>query len=406
MRLPLFLIPAIVLTSGASLCAVPAGVWDDAFLKAVPEVFPAETIHASDERIRALFYSSVPFRKGSTRVFAWLGVPNLADGERAPGILLLHGGGGTAFESWVKLWLDRGYAAIAIDHFGCLPLPEDANPRPRNPDGGPPGGGVVFSQLDEPLADQWPFHAVAAASRALSLLRVDPRVDPQRIGVTGISWGGYLACLLAGVDDRLRFSIPVYGCGFYDETTFGGVIAKLPPDQSALWWRQWDASLYLPSARVPMLWVNGTNDRFFWLPAWQRSYRLTAADSRTLSLQVRMPHGHPPAGDPPEVLAFADQLLRGSSPLTKVRHDGREEKKVTVSWQSTRPVIRAELNYTTEATGPWAEREWKTEVASITGETATAILPDDAAAYFMNLKDDSGCSVSTEHELVPLSANP
>jgi hypothetical protein len=36
-------------------------------------------------------------------------------GRKVPGIVLLHGGGGTAFESWVKLWVDRGYAAIAID---------------------------------------------------------------------------------------------------------------------------------------------------------------------------------------------------------------------------------------------------------------------------------------------------
>jgi len=29
--------------------------------------------------------------------------------------------------------------------------------------------------------------------------------------VTGISWGGYLTCIVAGIDDRLKAAVPVYG---------------------------------------------------------------------------------------------------------------------------------------------------------------------------------------------------
>lgn len=346
-------LPVIALLSVVALHAAPKDAWDASSLTVAPEVFPSENIHASDGRVRGLFFSNVSYQGKPTRVFAWLGVPKLPDGGRAPGIVLLHGGGGTAFESWVKLWLDRGYAAIAIDQFGGLPAPPDANPLPRNPQGGPPGGGAVFSQLDEPLGDQWPFHAVAAASRALSVLRAEPGVDPGRIGVTGISWGGYLTCLFAGVDERLRFAIPVYGCGFYDDTIFGGTVAKLPSNESALWWRQWDASLYLPSVKIPMLWVNGTNDHFFWLPAWQRSYRLVDPALRTLSLKVAMPHGHPPAGDPPEVLAFADNVVRDAPTLPQVLHSERRGNTLRVSYQSARPLARAELHYCADDGGPW-----------------------------------------------------
>ena len=42
------------------------------------------------------------------------------------------------------------------------------------------------------------------------LLRAQPDVDAARIGLTGISWGGYLTCITAGVDDRFRFAVPVY----------------------------------------------------------------------------------------------------------------------------------------------------------------------------------------------------
>lgn len=390
------------LLSVLGLHASPREAWNGAAsVTAMPEVFPAGEIRASDERIRGVFFSGVPFQGKPTRVFAWLGVPKLRAGERAPGIVLLHGGGGTAFESWVKLWLDRGYAAIAIDHFGGLPLPLDAKPRPRNPDGGPPGGSAVFSQLGAPLGDQWPFHAVVAASRGLSLLAAEPGVDPGRIGVTGISWGGYLSCLFAGVDERLRFAIPVYGCGFYAETIFGDTIEKLPPAQSALWWQQWDASLYLPAVRTPMLWVNGTNDHFFWMPAWQRSYRAVDPAWRTLSLKVAMPHGHPPAGDPPEVLAFAERVVRAGPGLPKLLSSSRRGDELRVAYQAPRPVARADLYYCEAAEGPWEPRVWKTLAATVSAESVTARLPAGAAFYFLNLVDERGCEVSTEHEFIP-----
>jgi dienelactone hydrolase len=389
---------ALVLLCLVSLRADPAALWDLDTLAAAPAVYPSEAIHSSDERIRALFFESAPYRGKPTRVFAWIGVPRLPAGELAPGIVLLHGGGGTAFESWVKLWVDRGYAAIAIDHFGGLPDPLDPKARPRNPDGGPPGGGATFAQLGEPLRDQWPFQAVTAAVLAHSLLRTEPGVDPARIGVTGISWGGYLTCVVAGLDPRLRFAAPVYGCGHYTDTVFAGAIAKRPAAESALWFGQWDAANFLPSVTAPMLWANGTNDHFFWLPAWQQSYRrLPASVTRTLALRVAMPHGHPPAGDPPEVLAFADSVVRGAAPLAIIEPMKREDDTVAAAYRSARPIIRAELNYCVETEGPWEQRKWLTTPATFTPSAVTVPLPSDATAYFLNLFDDRGLIVSTEH---------
>jgi dienelactone hydrolase len=383
-----------------TLHAAPADAWRSLDLQSISEVFASDAVQASDPRIRALFFSGANYQSRPTRVFAWLGMPRLSTGEVAPGIILLHGGGGTAFESWVKLWVDRGYAAIAIDHFGGLPIAADAKPRPRNPDGGPVGGGAAFARLGDPVEDQWPFHAVAAASRALSLLRAEPGVDPDRIGVTGISWGGYLTCVFAGVDPRLRFAIPVYGCGHYEDTIFAGALAKRPAAEGALWRDHWDAANYLPAITAPMLWVNGTNDRFFWLPAWQSSYRQIAPEGRSLALHVRLPHGHPPAGDPPEVLAFADSIVRGADPLPRILRVDRAARLVSVAYASARPLARAELNYTAASSGDWEKREWKTIPAELSPGHVQALLPDDAAIYFLNLFDDRDLIVSTEHETI------
>jgi dienelactone hydrolase len=376
-------------------------LWDMSALTSPPEVFDSPEIQSSDPRIRALFFEGAPYRGKETRIFAWLGTPETKPGEKVPGIVLLHGGGGTAFESWVKLWVDRGYTAIAIDHFGTLPVPEKENPRPRNPDGGPPGGSKTFSQLGEPLRDQWPYQAITAAILAHSLLLAQPEVDAQRTGVTGISWGGYLTCLLAGLDDRLKFAVPVYGCGHYEETTFAGPLQKLPADQSALWYAQWDAKNYIPAIGIPTLWINGPNDKFFWPPAWQKSHRQMPAALRAVSLRLGMKHGSPPAGDPPEVAAFADRVVRGGPGFAKATTTWREGDELVVDFESPRPLSKADLVYTADTESPWEERVWESTPAEIAGASVRAVLPPAARLYYVALEDEGGLISTTDYEEKP-----
>lgn len=366
-----------------------------------PEVFPATEIKATDPRVRPLFFAGPIYQGQPTRVFAWLGLPEKAAGEKVPGIVLLHGAGGTAFESWVTLWVDRGYAAIAIDHWGTLPLPLAAKPRPPNPEGGPPGGSGAFGQLGRPLQDQWPYQAVSAAILAHSLLLAQPGVDADRTGVTGISWGGYLTCLMAGLDERLKFAVPVYGCGHYEETIFAAALAKLPPERSALWYAQWDAKNYIPAIRIPVLWVNGTNDKFFWPPAWQKSHGQMPAALRTISLHPGMQHGHPPAGDPPEIRAFADSVVRGGEGLPQVVAIRREGEKVSVDFQASGPLSKAELIYTADTKSPWARRQWQSVPAEVARDSVHAVLPPEARIYYMTLRDARDLPVSTNYEQLP-----
>jgi len=103
--------------------------WDVERLRRVPQTYPAGGFHS--EGIEALFYDGLPWRGEPTRIFTWLGMPDLEEGERCPGIVLVHGGGGTAFDSWVRLWNERGYAAIGMDLCGCVPEPQPATAGPE-----------------------------------------------------------------------------------------------------------------------------------------------------------------------------------------------------------------------------------------------------------------------------------
>lgn len=372
----------------------PVGpMWDLERLSRPPRTFPAEGFH--EDGVEALFYAGPVFRGKPTRVFAWVGLPNVAAGRQVPGMVLVHGGGGSAFASWVRRWTKRGYAAIAMDTCGCVPKGTYGNWE-RHPQGGPPGWGG-WGQIDWPREDQWTYHAVADIILAHSLLRSLPRVDARRIGLTGISWGGYLTCIVAGVDHRFKFAVPVYGCGFTNENAFAAPLNALGKERAARWMRWWDPSGYLPQARLPMLWVGGTNDFAYTFNALQKSYRLPPGP-RTLCIRLRMPHGQEPGESPREIQVFADSLVKGGTPLPTVTGRGREGDTVWATFRSREPVVSAELNYTVD-TGAWQDREWQTRPARIhrPGRVMTTLPPHTAACYF-NLVDDRGCIVSTEHE--------
>ncbi len=377
----------------------PTGpMWDLAALSRPPAVRPAEGFAA--EGLQAVFYDGLPFEGKPTRVFAWIGIPRVEPGQRVPGIVLVHGGGGTAFASWVQLWVQRGYAAISMDTCGCLPG-GDHGKRPHDPLGGPWGWGG-FDQIDWPREDQWTYHAIADAILAHSLLRSLPQVDPERTGVTGISWGGYLTSILAGVDPRFKFAVPVYGCGYYLDTVFGDQVRALGKERAERWVRWWDPSNYLPQAAMPILWVTGSNDFAYTLPALQQSYR-AARGPQTLCVRLRMPHGHGPAGEgPAEICTFADSFTRGGAPLARITGQGREGDSVWAGFDARVPVVRAELNYTCDR-GKWQDRKWDAVPARLEAAgRVTATLPAGTVVYYLNLVDERNLVVSGEHvEVAP-----
>ena len=360
-----------------------------------PQVYPAPGFESPG--VRALFYDGLPWKGKPTRIFAWYGAPQTEAGKKAPAIVLVHGGGGTAFAEWVQLWVKRGFAAIAMDTCGCVAGGEHGQ-RPRHDAGGPPGWGG-FDQVDWPPQDQWTYQAVGAVILGHSLVRSLPEVDAERIGITGISWGGYLACIVSGLDKRLKFAVPVYGCGYLgDNSTWLPNFKNMGPQRAAEWLGRWDPSVYLKQTTMPMLWVTGTNDFAYPMDSLQKSYRATKGE-HTLSVKIRMPHGHGgPGENPPEIHAFAEGLLRGGKPLVKITAQGMARGQAWAEFKSEVPVVKAELCFTKDQ-GPWPERKWDAVPAAVdaAASKAAAPLPDGVKVFYLNLIDQRGLVVSSEH---------
>jgi dienelactone hydrolase len=367
------------------------GPWDMASLEQPPPATWGETA----DGVREVYYQGESLDGKPTRVFAYYGRP---DGPGPfPAMVLVHGGGGTAFAEWVRLWVDRGYAAVAMDLAGCGPN------RQRLPDGGPgQGHEEKFADFtDDEVGTMWTCHAVAAVIRGHSLLASLDEVDADRIGITGISWGGYLTCIVAGVDHRLKAAVPVYGCGFLDENSaWLKIFNEMPPDKRDRWVRYFDPSRYLPGVSCPILFINGTNDFAYPLDSYQKSYRAVPGPVH-LRVEVKMPHSHPHGWAPKEIGLFVDGVLAGGVPLPELGPMTESGGRISASFTSKTPIVRGQLHWTTD-TGPWQERVWQTADAEVSGGTVSADLPAGRpVVYYVSITDDRGAMVSTEHALLP-----
>jgi len=383
--------------SSAAEPARNTGPWNMESLQRVP---PAAW-GAKSGLVQEVYYEGEPLSGKPTRVFAYCARPENAPGK-VPGMVLVHGGGGKAFAEWAALWAKRGYAALAMDLAGCGP---DGK---RLPDGGPPqDDNAKFRDFtDAEVRQMWTYHAVAAAIRGHSLLASLAEVDPQRIGVTGISWGGYLTCIVAGIDGRLKVAVPVYGCGFLDQNSaWLGRFEKMSAEQRRRWVRLFDPAQYLPGVRCPILFTNGTNDFAYPLESYRKSYRLVPGRV-DLRIEVRMPHGHPQGWAPKEIGLYVDSVLKAGDPLPRLgpmRTADAKSGKTTASAAFTAkvPVVQGQIHWTHD-TGPWQKRQWSSADARLRDRCVEAELPARRPiVYYLSVADRRDAMLSTEHGELP-----
>ena len=112
-----------------------------------------------------------------------------------PGIVLMHGMPGNARQmaGLGQLLAEHGAVVIAID-------------APFARRGGPP---VRFTAADR--AEQ--IQLIKDLQRAVDVLRARPNVDDERIAYLGVSYGGAMGGLFAGIERRIEAAVLVVGDG-------------------------------------------------------------------------------------------------------------------------------------------------------------------------------------------------
>jgi cephalosporin-C deacetylase-like acetyl esterase len=122
--------------------------------------------------------------------------PDPLPAGKAPGVLYVcgHSAIGTyTYQYHPIMWARRGYVCLIVDT-----IEQNDNPGEHH--------GAIMNRHDRWLAMGYtPAGAeVWNAMRALDILASDPKVDPERLGVTGVSGGGACSFHTAVADDRLK----------------------------------------------------------------------------------------------------------------------------------------------------------------------------------------------------------
>ena len=354
-----------------------------------PEMDP----YPGDERIRAIRFSGLPCEGRSTEVFAYLGIP--ADASAAspvPGMVLIHGGGGHAYAEWVRAWTDRGYAAISFDGFAQQYVGSharyDASLEFWTNDPASYLPVDFFSSADKPFMQQWFTYYISDILLAHSLLRADARIQKDRIGLTGISWGGFAASVAVCYDDRFSFAAPVYGCGFQDvsQTEWGRCFRGKGISDV------WDAKLLLPTVSTPVHWFNGDSDPFF--DAVSSTASAAAAQNAALTLLPAFTHGQTEGSAIPELFRFADEQTgrgKGNIRILSVEiSDGKATLRYSLPQDSAD--VSAFIFYKTEDL-KYTEKElnegWKHQKGEAENGTAVLSIPGEARFFYFFLIEKS-----------------
>ena len=225
------------------------------------------------------------------RVDAWLYLPRGAGpSARAPLVLVVHGGpkgmSGLRFEPEFQLLASRGYAVLTVNPRGSDGYSEEfADIRGRY-------GEVDYEQL------------MAALDRALE----EYPVDPERLAVTGISYGGYMTNVIVTKTRRFRAAIAENGIAdwiadywaadigyWFDPDQIGGTpldnlegyVAKSPAYRAG-------------EVETPMLIIHSMEDYrcFIDQALAMHTALLTAGKKSRLVVFRRGSHGHSRTGPP------------------------------------------------------------------------------------------------------------
>ena len=353
----------------------------------IADVAPGET--------KQVYFEALDYQGAPTRVFAYIGLPATASPETpVPGIVLVHGGGGTAFRSWVDRWTERGYAAISIAVEGQTDQSASQEEidsglavgnRRKHQASGPARVGA-YGDAHLPLDEQWMYHAAADTILAHSLLKSLPQVSDEQVGLMGISWGGVIAATVMGIDQRWAFVIPTYGNGhkFDIPNYFGSAL-----ENNDAYRQLWDPILWVEGAEMPSLWLTWLEENNFSHDSQAETYH-RAPGERMVSIVPEMGHGHAAAWNRPESYDFADSVISDQSPWCQQQELSEIEGLVEVTFASEKPLIDARLVYSLES-GWTGEMVWsEAAVSSLTEESigiwkVTATLPEGVTAWFVNV---------------------
>lgn len=271
LSLLLFCVAALSAAPAKSYRENPEKYWDFNQLSKAPAYRTAGFEESKADGLQDILFDGVPVKGKKAPVFAYIGYPETpmpAGGY--PAVLLVHGGGGTAFPEYVRLWKKAGFAVLSIDWYNSRPV-KNAYEGRKVKNKIPLEGGTR-NNIRENVANMILAH---------SLLRSLPKVNKDKTVFVGLSWGSWYGATVAALDPRFKGAVEIY-CGDVKLNKKGQQLKNA---------RFWVNGYFVHAAKVPMYWVCSTNDANITFDSLTRSLN-DCPKLVTKSLVIRLPHSH------------------------------------------------------------------------------------------------------------------
>lgn len=369
------------------------GVALEGSLWQTPESYMDSERDKTAEKIQAL-YLRTKYKDEETYAFCYLGIPEgVSETNKAPAVLLLHGGAGTAYWEWVKMWRDRGYVALAVDLEGHIPSADGGmNLSPdmlytKSQYNAPTNQNYNDASVN-PIEETWMYYAVQTAILANSYLHSLAYVDNYKIGVCGVSWGGIITSIITGYDDRFAFSIPIY-CTLNSENSSSTMTNYLSRNPNAL---VWDDPNGLYAVKTPVCFIASNIDAHGKLDSITKTYE--GCQNATLVILKDMLHSQAIAVNVAESYNYADSIVKGATKLITVStQPDRQQTNVIVSVPKGVSVMDAYLIYTQD---PLSEASWSKRRVNVNAAVIDYTVPEDTLAFYIAVEDSRGNTICTK----------
>ena len=361
-----------------------------------------------------------------TRIFAYVGLPEGASPENpVPAMVLVHGGGGHAYMEWIRLWNERGYAAIAMENVGHFPVSAGSGVTEGNAPTKREFPDYILDVINEEdyviapdrvmattyteVDEQWQYHGLSAVILSHNVLRQNAAIDSSRIGTIGVSWGGTMVSQVIGYDTRFAFAIPIYGTAYISEPERPFIGSRYVDDL-------WAAERNLNNFKNPILWFAWADDNNFVVNSYNKSYlqSLQNNPNSAMTLLVDWRHSHQHGWNKEHGYAFADAICfpeRAARYANFVSQPNGQDLTSKVNLPAGATNVKVRFHYLTEPmtyksydkygfVSSYLAEYWKTNMTDITIDQTTGeitgTVPAEVRSYYISVTYEvNGVSLET-----------
>ena len=335
----------------------------------------------------------------NTKVYAILAYPKKSG--IYPGRLVLHGGGLNADSmfNYVRSYALDGYVAIAPDLPGIV---SEEYAKGSNCEGDWTVDydylGCMFkSEIVDDAKKSSLYYAIMTALKTFHLLQDNEKVDINNIGVSGISWGGYMTTMLCGIlGNQIKAAYAYYGTGHYKDGYFwsNGNYGYNAMDKKteAVWIANYEAGNVAKYITCPFFEAAATNDDYFSPEMTQKTLsdmhgeiNLLYSPNTKHAIKTLGTVGFASGSSEEEWFAYYLKNVGREMPKLLFKDIKVEENNCFISFNvpESSYKINFEAYYSFTSEGNWWDRDWKT----IDGKSM--ILANDSLILKIALKEIS-----------------